>query len=459
MNPVRSITLLWVLYTLSFGLSFAQTDATGLSKLKLKVAPETIPTEVKWKIAPFLKVRSIDYLDTLYKQVYFEDYGSKGKLRMGVADLQGNILVPAEKYQFIDSSKDMLWMKFDLDNGIMALKTKPDSTFAYPFYSAYTRDTIVVDKKTLIKQISKDSFQLLINGKLVKYLTGFVSPYSTDGFIHIREGVHTEYTLNKSGKVMIPKGRFSSIGGFENGHSTLARLKVKNQEVLIDTSGKIIPTPVGAELDNLPFTKSKFFSFSTDEGFPQIKGLINHHGQVVVEPSFHYCKSDYVHLYAGNIKDHWWLYNFQAKKIMPDTFDYVEFDFVGHYFITSSKAKKKINLYDVKLNLLHSFGFDGYWYMPALYVDSETQKPYVSITSSYSRSNLYDEKGMAYMDLQSEFEQMIPGGVIYKKMDKYGLTALGKKHHLPPIFSDLTYLEESKSLWGKINGKWGLLDW
>lgn len=455
---MKATSLFCLIYLLSLVLGQAQTDATGLSKLKLKVATEAIPTQVKWKIAPFLKVRSLDYFDSLYKQVYFKDYNPKsGKLRMGVADLQGNILVPPEKYEFIDSSKDLLWMKFDLDNGVMALKTKPDSTFAYPFYSPSIRDTIVVDEKTMIRRISEDSSQLLVNGEVVKYFTDFISSPISDGFIHLREGIQTEYTLNKSGKVMIPKNRFSFIGGFENGYSTLARVKGKNEQVLIDTAGKIIPTPPGAELSSLPFAKDKFFYFSNDDGFPGIKGLINQHGEVVIKPSFEYCESDYVHLYAGSIKDHWWLFNFQAEKIMPDTFDHVQFD--GNYFLTCSKSKKKINVYDVQLKLLHSFDFDGYWYMPFLYVSSETKEPYVTITSSYGRSILYDMRGQAYVDAQSEVHQLINGGVIYKKMDKYGLTSLGKKQHLPPVFDKISYLKESKTLWGKIDGKWGLLDW
>ena len=458
MNLMRPAPLLCLVYLISFVWGQAQTDATGLSKSKLKVAPEAIPTEIPWKIAPFLKVRSVDHFDPLYKQVYFEDYDPKSrKLRMGVADLQGNILVPAEKYEFIDSSKDMLWLKFDLDNGVMALKTKPDSTFAYPFYSPYTRDTIVIDEKTIIKQISEDSSQLLVNGEVVRYITDFISSPISDGFIHIREGIQTEYTLNKSGKVMIPKNRFSYIGGFENGYSTLARVKGKNERVLIDTVGKIIPTPAGAELSSLPFAKDKFFSFTTDAGFPQILGLINQYGQVIVKPGFEDYESDYVHVYAGKIKDQWWLYNFKSEIIMPDTFEHVDFD--GKYFITCSKSKKKINLYDVQLNLLHSFDFDGYWYMPAVYVDLATKEPFVTITSSYSRSILYDRNGVAYMDGQSEFEGIIPGGVIYKKMDKFGLTALGEKRHLPPVFGAIYYLEESNTLWGKIDGKWGLLDW
>jgi len=458
MNPVKCISLLGLVHAFSFYLGFAQTDATGLSKLKLKSGTEAIPEQVKWKLAPFLKVRNVEYLDTLYKQVYFEDYDSKGrKLRMGVADLQGNILVPAEKYEFIDSSKDLLWMKFDLDHGVMALKTKPDSTFAYPFYSPYTRDTIILDEKTMIKRVNEDSSQLLIHGKLVKYITGFISLHATDGFIHVSEGADTEYTLNKSGKVMIPKNLFSYIGGFENRYSTLAQVKGKSGWVLIDTVGKIIPTPTGAELSSLPFAKGKFFYFSTDDGFPQIKGLINQHGEVVVKPGFEDYESDYTHVYAGKIKDQWWLYNFKSEKIMPDTFDHVDFD--GNYFVTCSKPKKKINLYDVQLNLLHSFDFDGYWYRPAVYVDPETKEPFVIITSSYSMSILYDKNGLAYMDGQSEFEEIIPGGVIYKRMGKYGLTALGEKRHLPPVFGAIYYLEESNTLWGKMDGKWGLLDW
>lgn len=97
--------------------------------------------------------------------------------------------------------------------------------------------------------------------------------------------------------------------------------------------------------------------------------------------------------------------------------------------------------------------------MPAVYVDLATKEPFVTITSSYSRSILYDRNGVAYMDGQSEFEGIIPGGVIYKKMDEFGLTALGEKRHLPPVFGAIYYLEESNTLWGKIDGKWGLLDW
>lgn len=417
---------------------------------------QKLKKEIKWKISPFIKAKSIEDYDPAYGQVVFRAYLGKSAYTLdGIADVRGKELVPPS-YLNVLSNKHKWQYSLGENQTLVAFKKSPAKTFAPPFKGYdISRDTILFPSGLRMIGVSKDSFKLTRQGKELGYISSEGAPYQNgQKYITLYKN-RSEYLINQSGRILITPGKFRSIRGFNNGFSAFATLKETDEYVLIDTLGNIL-----SQMDGLSpgIAYLTFFTVEKTGAHPSELGIMDQKGKLLIPPQFESIEWICERFFAGKKEEQWAIYNMEGQPVLNEKFDRVKSD--GDYWVSSSKQKRKMFLFDKNLQLIQSYNSDGIQYFVDLYTDEETKEPFVTIAKEYNNVVLYDKNGQRLTDEKSDCQWgFIPGGTIYTLGDKMGLVALGHKKNLPPIFSELNYLKSSQTLWGKIDGKWGLLDW
>ncbi|WP_421794803.1 WG repeat-containing protein [Haliscomenobacter sp.] len=409
-----------------------------------------------WKIQPFLKAKHIEEYDSLVGQVVFQDYGKSGKeLMFGIADVQGNILVSPE-YENIKGLRNKWQLSLDLDNSVWAYKKEPKETFENPYknYNLWM-DSIKLKSGLMLIGKSRDSFEVIARNKVLGYVTPAIIPFDVDAkFIELYKN-GSYYLMNQRGEIVIPANKFSTVYEFKNGYSSFAKLKQSETPVLIDTLGNILK-----KLDGLEFgdASKHFFSVGKKGEYPSKMGIIDRDGKELIAPQFERIEFFGDRFFIGKKNDKWMFFNLKGERILDEEFEWVNLD--GDYLVSSNPKKQKMYLFDKDLKLVQSYASDGIQYVVQLFIDPKTKEPFVSFVNGFGNFVMYNKEGKALTDPQSDCDGgFIPGGVLYKKAGKIGLASNGYKKELPPIFSGLEFLASSNTLWGKIDGKWGLLDW
>lgn len=411
--------------------------------------------EIKWKIPPFIKAKSIEDYDPNYGQVAFRAYLGKSTYTLdGIADIRGKELVPPS-YLSISGGKHKWSYAISSDESLVAFKKSPAKTFPRP-YKGYSvlMDTILFPSGLTMINVAKDSFKLMRQGKVLGYVSSTSLIYENgDKYISLHKD-WTGYLMNQAGKVLISPGKFSSIQQFENGFSAFATLKETDKYVLIDTLGNIL-TPMEGLTPGAASTT--FFTVSKKDDYNS-EGIIDQRGKMIVSPQFENIELISDHFFAGQKNEQWTIYNMQGQAVLNEKFDWIKTE--GSYWVSSSKQQQKMFLFDKNLKLIQSYKSDGMHYFVDLCIDEETKEPFVAFATGFADMVAYDKNGKRLTDEKSNCQGgFIPGGTLYTLGDKMGLATFGNKKDLPPIFSELNYLKSTNTLWGKMNGKWGLLDW
>lgn len=426
---------------------FEYLDTDEVQKLK---------KEIKWKISPFIKAKSIEDYDPVYGQVVFRAYLGKSAYTLdGIADIRGKELVPPS-YLNVLSNKQKWQYSLGENQTLVAFKKSPAKTFAPPFKGYdISRDTILFPSGLRMIGVSKDSFKLTSQGKELGYISSEGVPYQNgQKYITLYKN-RSEYLINQSGRILIAPGKFRFIRDFNNGFSAFATLKETDEYVLIDTLGNILSQMEGLSPGIAYLT---FFTVEKTGAHPSELGIMDQKGKLLIPPQFESIEWICERFFAGKKEEQWAIYNMEGQPVLNEKFDRVKSD--GDYWVSSSKQKRKMFLFDKNLQLIQSYNSDGIQYFVDLYTDEETKEPFVTIAKEYNNVVLYDKNGQRLTDEKSDCQWgFISGGTIYTLGDKMGLVALGHKKNLPPVFSELNYLKSSQTLWGKIDGKWGLLDW
>ena len=417
---------------------------------------QKLKKEIKWKIPPFIKAKSIEDYDPAYGQVVFRAYLGKSAYTLdGIADVRGKELVPPS-YLNVSGNKNKWQYSLGSNQTLIAFKKSPAKTFAPPFKGYdISRDTILFPSGLRMIGVSKDSFKLTRQGKELGYISSEGVPYPNgQKYITLYKN-RSEYLMNQSGRILIAPGKFRFIRGFNNGFSAFATLKETDENVLIDTLGNILN-----ELNGLsPATVyPTCFTVNKTGAHPLELGIMDQKGKLLISPQFESIEWIGEQFFAGKKEDQWTVYNLEGKPVLKEKFDWVQTS--GDYWVSSNKQQQKMFLFDKNLKLVQSYNSDEMHYYIELFVDEETKEPFVAFTKGLASMLLYNKQGQRLTDEKSNCQGgFIPGGTIYTLGDKMGLVALGHKKNLPPVFSELNYLKSSQTLWGKIDGKWGLLDW
>lgn len=419
-------------------------------------AVQKLKKEIKWKIPPFIKAKSIEDYDPAYGQVVFRAYLGKSAYTLdGIADVSGKELVQPS-YLNVSSNKNKWQYSLGSNQTLVAFKKSPAKTFAPPFKGYdISRDTILFPSGLRMIGVSKDSFKLTCQGKVLGYISSEGVPYQNgQKYITLHKN-SSEYLMNQSGKILIAPGRFDFIGKFNNGFSAFAELKETKQNVLIDTLGNILGQMNGLSLGEAFPT---IFTVNKTGTYPNEMGIMDKAGKLLVSTQFVDIEWISEQFFAGKKDDLWTVYNLEGKPVLNEKFDWVQTS--GDYWVSSNKQQQKMFLFDKNLKLVQSYNSDEMHYYIELHLDEETKEPFVAFAKGPASMLLYNKQGKRLTDEKSNCQGgFIPGGTIYTLGDKMGLVALGSKKDLPPVFNELNYLKSSNTLWGKIDGKWGLLDW
>lgn len=433
-------------------------DSTNLNQVTREKA------NVNWIVKPFLEAYQITEYNPLKKRVVFATKKSRYDGKMGMANLQGEILLKPE-YMMIEDRDSIIHLLrnyrdcFIRDLSSIECMDMPDDWGHKSYLKAYQLES----EKSGLRFIKKGKSVYRIEtltGDFITMLEADEPPRFIGKFILYRQKGKMGL-LDQQGKQRIPL-KYAYISGFVNGHSALAHREHEDAGVLIDTLGNVIFEPKDSMIlsvygDDLPhFILRRRNQDST--------GIVDEWGRVVTLPVTRFIRFGYKsYAYSNGLLEKWYINSIPDNQPMFEGRGFTDVNFFKDTIITR-EFKDTITLPDWERNIVQVFTAEskkisevkvGRWAMHA-YITKEGKYRFIVISN--------DQKFYYHLNGQPIFnkgsaEDLTDLGFIIKENEKYGMVSFTGEVLIPFVLDGLTYLDEedSKSLWGKLDGKWGML--
>lgn len=425
-------------------------------------ATEEAKNKIEWEIEPFLVAKEITHFSPRYGQVIFREgspfFPSADK--MGMVDVKGQVIYEPKKIRIwgYEHVVEISEMDGQYDTYLAERKLpqnrRSHSSFDKKLGYNYFNPIFIPSLGYQITQIAQDT--LMVIDQLGTSIIEVIAKKAEFKFgrIHFnRPG--SSFLLNPNGEVLIPEGKFTSIEWLQNGYSTFARMPNKDSVYVIDTTGKILNALSPGLLHDGGSSGFHFSVYSKDKQGKILYGIVNHKGIEVIKPKYKLIKLPKVDspLFAAEVSEgQWKLYNFKEVEIWPEKFDNILFS--DKYLCTVDKKTELIRVYALQdLKLLKTLSFKNGSAFIDLDRDEKSGKVFINIWDG----KLYPIEGEMHLEESTSEHQLFYGSIAYKKDKKYGLISTDGKHLIPPVLDNIAFLKDSYTIWGLLNGKWGLL--
>lgn len=405
---------------------------------------------IAWRLKPFLEVQEPMYYNEEYGQIIFNN-GSLFNRLYGLANTKGEIIHQAIFAAVSGYRDELMFLDKETIKYFIARRSDPKKLQKEPYWEYKPFDEYHFKSSGFhIKKIGRDSF-LLFNpqGDEKKVIYGNIAIW--DDFIYTkRNGVYVS-AYDSKGKVIIPAKRYLEIGQFTNQHSTWVKID-ENEFAIVDTNNKVLKRyqleGIHQQLDDC-----RHFTSRVRKNGQFYYGLIDENGREISPPLWEEVKAANHNIYAIQQNKKWSIYNFNGAKLFKKVYDDVRF--AGDYMLLATKKPKKFEIYDQDLKLVKTLTFDNEYLFGELLKDEKTGQVLVQ-TSDVLNKHIYPLQGDPVTEENSNQHQLIPGAIIFKKGDKYGMVALDGTTLIPTTLDEIIY-HGPQSIWGRIGGRWGLL--
>lgn len=405
---------------------------------------------IQWHLKPFLEVQEPMFYNAEYGQIVFNN-GSLHNRLYGLANSKGEI-IHQPVYAAVSSYRDeLMFLDKTTIKYLMAHRSNPKKLLPESSYTNFKPfDEYRFESSGFhLKKIGRDSF-LLYNpqGHEEKLIKGRKIEVWND-FIHVETSTAVVY--NSRGKLIIPDQHYREIGRFDNHHSTWAKIR-NNEFVIIDTSNKVLKT---YQLEGIhqELYQCKHFISSLYKNNRFYYGVIDENGREISPPIWESVYASNHDIYAVKQKKKWSIYNFKGEKLFKKEFDAVRF--AGDYMLIATEKPKKFEIYDQHLKLVRTLTFDNEYLFGELLKDEKTGQVLVQV-SDIANKYIFPLQGDPVTAENTNQHQLIPGAIIFVKDNKFGMVALNGTMLIPAELDEIVY-HGPHSIWGRIEGRWGLL--
>lgn len=425
-------------------------------------ATEQVQNKIEWEIEPFLVAKEITDFNPRYGQVIFREgspfFPSADK--MGMVDVKGQVIYEPKKiriwgYEHVVEISEMDGQyETYLAERKLPQNRRSHSSFDKKLGYNYFNSIFIPSSGYQITQIAQDT--LMVIGKLGKPIIQVIAKRAEFkfGVVHF-ESPGSSMLMNSYGKVLIPQGKFVSIGWFQNGYSTFARIPNEDSVYVIDTTGRILNALSPSLLHDGGLSGFHFSVYAKDNQGKPLYGIVNHQGIEVIKPKYRLIKLPKVDspLFAAEVsEDQWKLYNFKEAEIWPEKFDNILF--CDKYLCTVDKKTELVRIYSTQdLKLLKTLSLKN----GSVFIDLDKDEKSGLVFINMWDGKLYPIEGKMQLEENTSEHQLFYGAIAYKKDKKYGLISTDGKHLVPPVLDNIAFLKDSYTFWGQLNGKWGLL--
>ncbi len=446
--PVDRLTMLFSFINPNLNIPFAAEVQTQLNTLN-------------WELKPFISGKEILNFNRKEQRITFSVTENITSSRKGLISTEGKVLLKPELMGVED--RDSLIYIYSEDN-IHGSSIKPghwDQLLPPPKQIEDIYDIKDRQKQNQLSGLhclkAGENQYKIVNkaGKLIVQLEADQAPKFTKQFIR--------YTQNKrdglmtlQGKVLIKPEKYAQLQLRTEGvvQVIAAKLVDSDEYILVDTLGNPISKNEGLsyieQYLGLPYFRITKRTNDESAG----TGFMDLSGKIIVRPLYPYSISLNRVAYTLPKGEKWELKSIKNHQPLfaGQTFD--DIDLVEEYIIVSDHKKEIVEVYSNELVKKMSLSLED-----DVVVESEVMKidgKEVLFLGTLTGKLGYHLDGKPIFPDVS-FKDITPAGLIFLQNGKMGMITVEGKTLIPAVLDEIEYLEDSQSLWGKTNGKWGLL--
>lgn len=428
------------------------------ARLGLKEEVQALNTDssaIPWKIPPFLEASEILAFNPNKGRVVYglpiESIENGGGVGLITTD---NKKLIQPRFFWIEDQDSLLLIdqrSIIYDGKWNNLEERPEHIVNKDLSQVYKTES--KDSGLKYTWIGDDKYRIsTLNGEFIMELKADEPPRLAKGFIvykrNFKMGVYS-----RKGKELIPP-KYNRIEPFSNGFSTLAKLEREDNGLIIDTLGNVLYTPKGEgvhlEMPDVFLRATSHFVLKRDSSYLTYHGLVDPHGKVVAEPDLQYISLSEKY-YTYNKGRKWYMNTIKGNQPVLGGKAFDNIDFEGKYISTCDGENKVTTVFNEDLEQILSIPGN----CRVVMIITFNKEPMLNI--SFEGGEHFFHLDGKPVEIHLDYHHWIDLGFVIEKNNKFGLADFNEKLIIPVELDEIKYLEESQSLWGRINGKWGLL--
>ena len=411
---------------------------------------------LNWEFEPFITAKKIESFNRRKQRVIFSIPEALLSTRLGLVTTRGKILLKPVYLGIEDRDSILLVNSEDDIFGSMIREGKWQEFHAQP---KDLEDIISINNRQKQSQLSGLRYTMIQKGdyrietlskQFIMRLKADQAPIFSKKYITFKKDNKCG-VLNHQGKTLIPAQQFESISHFNSVGSSTALLASNQKKVLIDTLGNIIYNADSTEILDIYGDSMPFFAINKTVNGESKYGIIDRWGKIIIEPSAESFINFNEKVYASHKGEKWCINSVKDHHTLLDGRSFNTVNISKDYFVTADHTKQLIEVYTNDGQRKLGLNVDAYQGTIELFNGKE-----ILIVNTPNGKIPYLLDGSLFIK-NASIEESIPLGLIIAREQKMGLVDFSGKELIPTILDDLEYLQESQSLWGKINGKWGLI--
>lgn len=428
--------------------------------LNLPVDPavQTQINGIAWELQPFIKGKNVLEFNRKTQRIIFSV--SEGLLteRQGLISTQGKMLLKPDLMSVEDRDSLIYIHSEDNIEGALIKPGQWDQLLPLPdqledIYSLRDRQRQSQISGLHFSKVGENQYRIEnTDGKRIAQLELDEAPRFTKQFIYYYQNGRAGL-MNLQGMVLIKPEKFGSLDLNEDIVQLIpAKLASTDEYILIDTLGNQIGKNEGIshmeQRSGVPY-----FSISKEVKGETQYGLMDFSGKIIVQalhPSPLFLNRVAYALPKG---ERWELKSIQDHQSLLDGRIFDDIDFSEEYIIVSDSDKEILELYSNDLVKKLSLNLEDIVLQPEVLQINGKE---ILLLDTMRGKLGYDLEGKPLFS-DVKFKDVTPLGLIFIQNGKMGLITIEGKTLIPAALDDIDYLEDSQSLWGKTNGKWGLL--
>lgn len=415
---------------------------------------------LNWELKPFIRGKEILNFNRKEQRITFSVPENITSSRTGLISTEGKVLLKPELMGVED--QDSLVFIYSEDN-IKGSIVKPghwDQLLPVP--NAFEYIDAIKDRQKQnqlsglhYRKVGENQYHIVNkDGKLIVQLEADQAPKFTKQFIRYTQN-ERDGLMSLQGKVLIKPEKYAQLQLSTEGVVQLivAQVADADEYILVDTLGNPIGKNEG--LSHIePYHGLPYFRISKQTNGESGTGFMDSSGKIIVQPLYPYSISLNRAAYTLPKGEKWEVKSIKNHQPLfaGRTFDGIHL--VEDYIIVSDHEKETVEVYSNELVKKMSLNLEDDIVAQAevMKINGKEVLFLETLTGKYG----YNLDGKPIFPDVS-FKDIIPSGLIFIQKGKMGLITVEGKTLIPAVLDEIEYLEDSQSLWGKTNGKWGLL--
>jgi len=443
------LSLLFVL-VLAFSRDLMAQRSDSISKKTIKDKSSI------WEVEPFLDAAQIISYNLAKKRVVFAQDNSRQSDKTGMADLNGDLTLNPVFSAIED--RDSIFYLLKNFRECYAKEGKWNECISLPYkweHASYLRTYEEESQKSGLRfiRVAQKKYRIeTLSGKFIVDLYADEPPRFTNKFIFYRQN-NKMGMLDKQGKERIPL-KYTYISDFSNGHSAVAKIGYGDGGFLIDTLGRIFFEPKDSMTLNIWAKNSS--SFLLQKKNSELQGIVDEWGQIIVQPFARFIiLANKLYAYSNDLQEKWYVNALATQQPLLGGKGFLNIDFFKDTIITIDSEKNLVEVFTIESKKFLEIK-NGQWGAYGAYIQQKGGHQFLRVNEHRGGQKYYYLDGRSVFD-RGSIKELVDLGFIVEVNEKYGLIGFNGEVLIPFSLDALTYLDNSKSLWGKVGNKWGML--